>query len=67
VLSEETFYVLKGIARMVIDGTAFQLTAGHACLIEPTEEHQIFNIGEGDLAFIAVCVPAWVLDDSVFV
>jgi mannose-6-phosphate isomerase-like protein (cupin superfamily) len=66
-VSEESYYILRGTARMVIDGQAFQLTPGQACLIQPLERHQIFNDGDDELEFIAVCAPAWTPDDSAFV
>lgn len=66
-VSEESYYILRGKARMVVDDQRFQLAPGQACLIEPGEQHQIWNAGEEDLEFIAVCAPAWVAEDSVFV
>ena len=65
-VAEETYYMLHGTARMVIDGQVFPLHSGQACLIEPGERHQIFNDGDEELAFIAVCAPAWTADDSFF-
>jgi mannose-6-phosphate isomerase-like protein (cupin superfamily) len=67
VVSEETYYVLRGTVRLVIDDRVFQLTPGQACLIQPLERHQIFNSGADELEFIAVCAPAWTPDDSIFV
>lgn len=66
-VSEETYYVLQGKARMVIDDKEFQLKPGCACLIEPPERHQICNIGDNDLEFITVSAPPWTPDDSTFV
>ena len=66
-VSEETYFLLRGEARMVVDDVEFRLDAGQACLIQPREQHQIWNAGEDELEFIAICVPAWVPDDSVFV
>jgi mannose-6-phosphate isomerase-like protein (cupin superfamily) len=66
-VSEETYFILRGTARMVIDGTSFELGPGQACLIQPLERHQIFNEGGEDLKFVAVCAPPWVPEDSVFV
>jgi len=63
-VSEETYYVLNGKARMVIGGKEIQLTKGKACLIMPYENHQIFNDEAEDLEFIAVSAPAWTPDDS---
>jgi mannose-6-phosphate isomerase-like protein (cupin superfamily) len=66
-VSEETYIILRGTARMVIDGVSFELGPGQACLIQPPERHQIFNEGGEDLEFVAVCAPPWVSEDSVFV
>jgi mannose-6-phosphate isomerase-like protein (cupin superfamily) len=67
VRSEETYYVLHGVARLVIDNTEFRLSAGDACLIEPGENHQIFNESQEDaLVFLAVSAPPWIASDSVF-
>lgn len=65
-VAEETFFVLQGTARMVIDDRDFPLMRGHACLIQPGEKHQIWNPGDKELQFIAVCAPPWVPTDSVF-
>jgi len=64
--SEETYYILKGSAKMVIDGQPFPLRPGQACLIHPGEIHQIFSNGEQDLEFLAISAPAWVPEDSFF-
>jgi mannose-6-phosphate isomerase-like protein (cupin superfamily) len=66
-VSEETYYILEGRAHMVINGNEFTLSRGQACLIMPSEVHQIFNNQEKDLEFIAVSAPAWTPDDSIFV
>jgi mannose-6-phosphate isomerase-like protein (cupin superfamily) len=66
IVSEETYYILRGIGRMVIDERTIYLTPGQACLIVPQERHQIFNDGDEDLEFIAVCAPPWVPGDSVY-
>ena len=66
-VSEESYYILRGAARMIIDEQTLYLSPGQACFIEPLERHQIFNDGDDDLEFLAVCAPAWTPDDSVFV
>jgi mannose-6-phosphate isomerase-like protein (cupin superfamily) len=63
-VSEETYYILSGTARMVIDGREITLVPAQACLIQPGERHQIFNPGESNLEFLAVCAPAWSPQDS---
>jgi mannose-6-phosphate isomerase-like protein (cupin superfamily) len=65
-IAEETYYILKGQARMVIDEKEYALSPGDVVLIMPPEKHQIFSIGDTDLEFIAVCAPAWEATNSVF-
>jgi mannose-6-phosphate isomerase-like protein (cupin superfamily) len=62
-ISEESYYLLKGQARLIIDGHEFTLAPGQSCLIMPGEVHQVFNDEEGDLEFLVVCAPAWAGDD----
>jgi mannose-6-phosphate isomerase-like protein (cupin superfamily) len=66
-VSQETYYILEGEGRMEVDGERTTLHPGQACLIEPGEVHQIGNQGVTDLVFIAVCVPAWIPEDSIVV
>jgi mannose-6-phosphate isomerase-like protein (cupin superfamily) len=66
-ISEETYYILKARAKMIIDNQEFSLLAGQACLINPKEVHQIYNDGDDDLEFLAISAPAWTQDDSFFV
>lgn len=63
-ISRETYYILEGRGEMEVDGKKYTLHPGQACLIEPGEVHQIFNQSLNDLVFLAVCVPAWVPEDS---
>jgi mannose-6-phosphate isomerase-like protein (cupin superfamily) len=63
-VSEETYYILRGAALMVVDGRKFELRPGETCLIQPGEAHQISNAGLDDLEFLAVCAPAWAPGDS---
>jgi mannose-6-phosphate isomerase-like protein (cupin superfamily) len=62
--AEETYYILSGQGRMLVDGQEYSLSPGQACLIHAPEMHQIFNDGMVDLEFLAVCAPAWTPDDS---
>ena len=63
---EESYYILRGAARMVINAQEFTLVPDQACVIHPGERHQIFNTGAEDLEFLAVCAPAWYPEDSFY-
>jgi len=63
-ISEETYYILRGSARMVLGGQVFSAAPSQVILIKPGQRHQIFNAGEEDLEFLAICAPAWRPEDS---
>jgi len=63
-VSEETYYILRGVGLMIVDGKEFRLQPGQACLIKPFETHRLFNVGQDDLEFLTVSAPAWIPDDS---
>jgi mannose-6-phosphate isomerase-like protein (cupin superfamily) len=63
-VSEETYYMLRGVAAMAVDDRRFTLRPGETCLICPGEVHQISNPGNEALEFLAVCAPAWAPGDS---
>jgi len=65
-VAEETYYILSGEGRMLVDGLEHRLVPGDALLVLPPEVHQIFNDSQSDLEFIAVCAPAWSPDNSVY-
>lgn len=62
-VSEETYYILRGTARMRIDGREFSLPPARVCLIKPGETHLITNEGEEELEFLAVSAPPWSPED----
>lgn len=64
--AEESYYILEGTARLVIDGETSTLTPGQCVAIAPGSVHQIFNDGPATLHFLAVCAPAWTPDNSVY-
>ena len=66
-VSDESYVILRGEARIVIDDQTFDLLPGDACFIQHHERHQIWNVGQDDLDFVAICAPAWVAHDSFFV
>lgn len=63
-IAEESYYLLKGEARMEIAGETIPLRPGQGLLIEPGEVHRISNPGEEVLEFLAVCAPPWQPEDS---
>jgi mannose-6-phosphate isomerase-like protein (cupin superfamily) len=65
-LSEETYYILSGEGRLVIDDRTTSVRPGDAGLILPGEPHQIFNERDEDLVLLAVSAPPWRSEDSVF-
>jgi mannose-6-phosphate isomerase-like protein (cupin superfamily) len=58
-VTEESYHILQGKARMVVGDEEAILAPGQSVLIPPQTPHRITNIGEIDLAFLAFCVPAW--------
>jgi mannose-6-phosphate isomerase-like protein (cupin superfamily) len=65
-VAEESYYILSGTARMEMDGEIAMLGPGDSVIILPNQVHQIVNAGPGDVTLLAVCVPAWTPDNSVF-
>lgn len=65
-VAEETYYILAGKAKMIVDGEEFPLKPGDALLIHPPEKHQIFSVGEDDLEFVVVCAPPWEPTNTVY-
>ena len=63
---EETYHITEGTAKMIIDNQTIFLEKGDIVVIPPNSQHQIFNTGEDTLSFLAICVPAWTADCSVF-
>lgn len=66
-VSEETYYILRGKGRFVLDGQECVVEPGDACLIMPPQVHQLFNIGDDELEFLTVSGPAFNPDDYFLV
>ena len=66
-IAEESYYILSGTGRMVLDGQEREVSAGQMVAIPAGQIHAIYNDGAEDLVFLAVCVPPWSPDCSVFV
>lgn len=65
-VAEESYLVLSGTGHLAVDGETILLGPADAVAILPDQVHQIFNAGETDLILAAICVPAWMPDNSVF-
>jgi mannose-6-phosphate isomerase-like protein (cupin superfamily) len=66
-VAEESYYILSGAAEVFIDGETAALRPGDMVAIRAGQVHQIRNPHPEPLGFLAVCVPAWTPDCSVFV
>lgn len=64
--AEESYYILQGTARLLLADEEAILVPGQVILIPPPKPHKIINVSETDLAFLAVCVPAWEPANTVF-
>ena len=62
-VTEETYYVISGQARMKVDGKEITISAGQAILLMPNEVHQVCNDQDSDLEFLVICSPPASADD----
>lgn len=65
--AEESYYILAGLGEMEMGEETSRVKPGDLILIKPTQIHKITSVGEEDLEFLAICVPAWEPDNSVFI
>ena len=64
-IAEETYYILKGEADIVIDGFSFKATPGTMVSILPGEVHDVINNTDSDFELLAISVPAFTPEDSI--
>ena len=64
---EESYYILSGQGRIMIDNEERLLKAGDAVAIPTSAVHQIVNESHETLIFLAVCTPPWSPDCSIFI
>jgi mannose-6-phosphate isomerase-like protein (cupin superfamily) len=62
-VTEETYYVISGQARVIVDGKEFSVSAGQALLIMPNEVHSVCNDQDTDLEFLVISAPPASDDD----
>lgn len=66
-VAEETYHILSGEGVVQVDQERVAVQPGDSITIAPGEVHQITNTGQYELVFLAICVPAWTPDNSVYV
>lgn len=64
-VTEEIYYLLRGVGRMQIGGSVRQVKSGDSIAIPPGAVHQIRNIGADDLVLLCCCAPAYTHDDTI--
>lgn len=52
--SEHEIFILAGSGRINAKGKSHPVAAGHFALVEPGEEHQFENLGDGPLKFLCL-------------
>jgi mannose-6-phosphate isomerase-like protein (cupin superfamily) len=63
--SEEIYYIISGTGRMRIEEEEREVGPGDGIAILPGRKHKLWNIGEGDLVFLCICVPPYEHEDTV--
>lgn len=66
-ITEEIYYILRGIGRMQIATELREVGPSDAIAIPPGSPHRITNHGNTDLVFLCCCAPAYSHDDTVMV
>lgn len=66
-VTEELYYILRGVGTMRLDGEVREVVSGDGIAIPPGMPHQIRNCGTEELVFLCCCVPAYEHDDTVLV
>jgi mannose-6-phosphate isomerase-like protein (cupin superfamily) len=66
-LAEEIYFILKGQARMRVEGQESEMGPGDSVAIPNGHKHKIWNIGEEPLVFLCCCAPGYSHEDTVLV
>ncbi len=64
--AEESYYILRGQARIQVGENEAAVGPGDGVLIPSREPHKIWNSGDQDLEFLATWVPAWEPKNTVW-
>ena len=63
--AEETYYILKGEADIVINGHSFKAAPGMMVSILPGEIHDVINNTDTAFELLAISAPAFLPEDSI--
>lgn len=63
--AEESYMILEGEGKLVINGVKRTVTAGDVVKIPVEAVHQIFNKKEKPLHFYCICAPAWTYEGFI--
>lgn len=65
-IAEETYFIIKGTGRIVMDGKEFEIKPNDTVLISPEVKHQIFAGEYETLEFVVSCAPVWEPTNTVY-
>jgi len=63
--SEETYYILRGKARIRVEGEVREVADGDGIAIMPGQSHKIWNTGAEELVSLCCCSPSYGDEDTV--
>lgn len=61
---EESYYVVSGIGRAIIDGIESKIQGGSLVYTKPKEKHSFINDGKVDFIYLIITAPYWIPEDS---
>jgi mannose-6-phosphate isomerase-like protein (cupin superfamily) len=64
-VGEETYYILKGRGKLIVNNKEHIVSPGDAIFISPNATHQIFTEGNEVLEFVVVSAPPWTPEDNI--
>jgi mannose-6-phosphate isomerase-like protein (cupin superfamily) len=64
-VTEEVYYVLRGVGRMAVGFEEREVGPGDGVLIPPGTRHTIRNVGAEPLVFLCCCAPPYSHEDTV--
>lgn len=62
---EETYTIIAGIGKIILDGTTYEVKADDVIVINTGVKHKLINTGSEKIKFIVVCSPPWNPDCSI--